>query len=241
MRKIFKNEKPMKIALFGHGKMGQLVEKMAQKNGHQICAIVTRQSKIVPQISKADLAIDFSHHSCVFDNLSACLSLKKPIVIGTTGWEEQLPEAKKLVAKEKGSCLYAPNFSIGIFLFRQILRCAAKLFQPFEEYDVCGIESHHKEKKDSPSGTAKAISQDLQTHLPRLGSFNFASVRCGHIPGTHAIHFDSPSDTLSLTHEARNREAFAHGALMAAEWLRNKHGFFSFEEMMDDILSRGNQ
>ena len=217
------------------------LHKWPKRQGHEICAIVSRQSKNPQHLTNADLAIDFSHNSCVIDNLSLCLSLNKPMLIGTTGWEERLTAARNLVAQARGSCLYAPNFSIGIYLFRQILRHAATLFQPFEEYDACGVESHHKEKKDSPSGTAKAISQDLQTHMPRMGTFNFASIRCGHIPGSHTIHFDSPSDTLTLTHESRNREAFAHGAFKAAEWLLNKQGFFSFEDMMNDILSQGNR
>jgi 4-hydroxy-tetrahydrodipicolinate reductase len=156
------------------------------------------------------------------------------VIIGTTGWEEHYSIAKEIIKQCKGSCLYAPNFSIGVYLFQQIVTYAASLMHPFKDYDVCGIEYHHRQKLDKPSGTAKALSQNLLQNMPRLHDFSFSSVRCGHIPGTHTLHFDSPVDTLILTHEARNRQGFAHGAIMAAEWLLNRQGFFSIDDMMQD-------
>lgn len=230
----------MKIALIGYGKMGKLVEQEAIAKGHSIQALYSAHLGI-PQdspegIVKADVVIDFSHSSAVISNLELCLFLGKPILIGTTGWEKDLPEAQSLVAKSKGSCLYAPNFSIGVYLYQQILNYAAALFQNFGDYDASGLECHHRQKADSPSGTAKEISRQLQNHMPRLNSFDFSSVRCGSMPGTHTVYFDSPVDTLSLTHQARTREGFAKGALMAAEWLRTKKGFFSLEDMMQEQL-----
>lgn len=225
----------MKIALFGYGKMGQLVEQLAKSQGHHVTAIFSQKKGISP-LRDADVAIDFSVGTAVLDNLDYSLKEGKPIVIGTTGWESQLEKAKKMVSEANGSCLHAPNFSIGVFLYQKILRYAAGLLQPFQEYDVSGIEMHHKQKLDAPSGTAKAITKDLLQAMPRVDSFEFSSVRSGHIPGTHTVQFDSSADTLVFTHQARNRQAFAQGALTAASWLIDKKGFFSLEDMMKDFL-----
>lgn len=230
----------MKIALLGYGKMGQLVEQVAKNKGHQIVAIFSNQLGCVlnrkHDLAQADLAIDFSQATCVLPHLELCLKLGKPLVIGTTGWDEQLSIAQEMVKQFQGSCFYAPNFSIGVYLFQQIVAYAASLIQPFKDYDVSGVEYHHRQKLDTPSGTAKLLSQNLLKQMPRLHEFSFSTVRCGHIPGTHTLHFDSPADTLILTHEARNRQGFAHGAIVAAEWLLNKQGFFSIDEMMQDQL-----
>lgn len=231
----------MKIALLGYGKMGQLVEEEAHAKGHKIIARFSRQLGTLQErkdeLNQADLAIDFSQTASVLPHLKICLELNKPIVIGTTGWDEQLHIAQEMVIKSNGSCLYAPNFSIGVYLFQQIANYAASLLQPFQEYDVAGIEYHHREKLDKPSGTAKALSRNLLKHMPRINDLHFSSVRCGHIPGTHTLHFDSQFDALTLTHEARNRQGFAQGAIAAAEWLLPRQGFFSIDEMMQSINS----
>lgn len=223
--------------------MGQLLEQMALAQGHQICGIYTHKSglsqKSLHALSEADVAIDFSTGTSVFDNLSSCIAHGKPMVIGTTGWEDRLVEARRFVLEAKGSCLHAPNFSIGVYLYQQLLRYAAALFQPFQGYDVSGIEMHHKQKLDSPSGTAKAIRKEILHQMPRLRSFDFACIRSGHFPGTHKIQFDSAEDTLTLAHEARNRNGFAQGALAAAAWLLNRKGFFSLDDMMQDLLPKG--
>jgi 4-hydroxy-tetrahydrodipicolinate reductase len=233
----------MKIALLGYGKMGKLVAQLAPSNGHHISACFSPQQGMLKErlieLAAVDLAIDFSHASAVLPHLELCLHLNKPLVIGTTGWEEQLPLAKKMVQNSQNACLYAPNFSIGVYLFQQLVTYAATLFQPFSHYDVGGIESHHRHKQDQPSGTAKMLTQQILQHMPRLQDFNFSSVRCGEIPGTHTICFDSAVDTLTLTHQARSREGFAQGALLAAEWLLPRQGFFTLEDMMQDVLKRG--
>ena len=182
--------------------------------------------------STSDVVIDFSHPSSVLSHLDLCLAMKKSIVIGTTGWETSHDQARQRIEEAKGSCLYSPNFSIGIFLFNQIVAHAAQLLQKFPEYDVAGVEAHHRQKVDSPSGTAKALSDTLLHNMPRLKDFNFSSIRCGSIPGTHTLYFDSNVDTLTLTHEARNREGFAHGAVIGAEWLIGRQGFFTMKDMM---------
>jgi 4-hydroxy-tetrahydrodipicolinate reductase len=231
----------MNIALIGYGKMGQLIDQLAYVKGHQVTARFSRQLGTLqdrPQdLARADLAIDFSQASVVLTHLEMCLSLGKPIVIGTTGWEEHLTKAQQLVEKAKGSCLYAPNFSIGFYLFQQVMSYAASLFQPFSHYDVSGIEYHHRQKLDKPSGTAKALGQQILNQMPRLDSLDFSSVRCGHMPGTHILHFDSSVDTLTFTHQARNRQGFVDGVFMAAEWLLPRQGFFKIDDMMRDYLS----
>ncbi len=226
----------MRIALLGYGKMGQLVEQLALANNHHIVARISRQfgglENHLQSLEQADLAIDFSQASAVLNHLQLCLSMKKPLIIGTTGWETHLETAQLMVQQSQGSCLYAPNFSIGVYLFQQIVAHAASLFQSFPHYDVSGIEYHHRQKLDQPSGTAKSLTKHVLHCMPRLQQFNFSSIRCGHIPGTHTLLFDSPNDTLTLTHQARSREGFALGALMAAEWLLPRQGFFTLDDMM---------
>ncbi len=230
----------MKIALFGYGKMGRLLEKEAQARGHEV---IVRFSNSLgsplerkEEVKKADIAIDFTEASSVISHLDLCLSLGKPLVIGTTGWEDQLSEAKLKVAEKGGSCLYSANFSIGILLFKRMISFAASQIQMFKEYDVAGIEYHHRQKKDQPSGTAKALKEEILRQMPHLEDVSFSSVRIGHMPGTHLIHFDSKEDTITLKHEARNKEGFAKGALLAAEWLLPKKGFFTMDHLMKEIL-----
>lgn len=226
----------MKIALIGYGKMGRLIAQLAPHRGHEIIAIVSRSTKDTDSqlnhLHEADILIDFSHPEAVLNHLHQSIALKKPLVIGTTGWDNQLALVKELVASSSIGCLYAPNFSIGVHLFKKIVSYATQLIAPFAEYDLSGIEYHHKQKLDAPSGTAKALSSTIMEHLPHLKDFQFSSVRCGHIPGTHTLHLDSPVDTITLTHQARNREGFAHGALTAAEWLKNKKGFFTLDDLI---------
>ncbi len=230
----------MKLALIGYGKMGQLIEQMASIKGHQIVARFSSHlgtlNDRLEELFEADLVMDFSQTSCVLSHLKLCLSASKPLIIGTTGWEKQKIAAQEIVQKSGGSCLYSPNFSIGIYLFKHIIAYAANLFQPFPDYDVTGIEYHHHQKIDKPSGTAKELSKELLQNMPRLKELNFSSIRCGHIPGTHTLYFDSLADTLIFTHQARNRQGFAHGAILAAEWLLHRKGFFTIDDMMKDYF-----
>jgi 4-hydroxy-tetrahydrodipicolinate reductase len=230
----------MKIVLFGNGRMSDAIRKLAElSKRHCIIATISRTDQSIAPLADADAAIDFSHPAAVITNLQSCIAANTPLVIGTTGWEERLSDAKKLINQHPNfACLFSPNFSIGVYLYKQIIAHAAMLMQPFDEYDACGIEYHHRHKIDSPSGTAKALTQTIQNAMPRLPSFHFTSVRCGELPGIHSILFDSPFDTITLTHEARSRQGFAQGALLAAEWLAEKRGFFSFEEMMLSIQEK---
>lgn len=204
----------MKLALFGRGKMGRLIERLSALEGYKI---------VPPEI--AEVAIDFSHASVVMEHIELCVGLNLPIVVGTTGWEEHLEEAKALVST-RGALLYSPNFSLGVALFKRLVATAQKLMP--ESYDVSLVEWHHKEKADAPSGTAKALQAVL-------GEVEVASVRCGSMPGTHEVSYDSACDTITLTHTARSREGFALGALRAAKWLSGKQGWFTFEDMVRDL------
>jgi 4-hydroxy-tetrahydrodipicolinate reductase len=222
----------MKIGLLGYGKIGKLIEKIALNQGEEIVAIVDRHPNegFQNQLKKADVLIDFSHADAVRDHINWSIELNKPIVIGTTGWENQLEQIRQKVEASSIGCLYSPNFLIGVQLFKQIVAYAAQLVRPFEEFDIAGMELHHNKKLDTPSGTAKALIKQIKACLPdRTCEFN--SLRCGHMPGTHTLYFDSPTDTITLIHEARNREGFAYGAIKAAQWIKDKQGFFTMEDL----------
>lgn len=223
----------MKIGLIGYGNMGKMVEQIAVSKGHSIAAIIDSKSSNLDALKAADICIDFTHPHCVLQNIKNVASLGKNLVVGTTGWYEQLDEAIHLAKNANIGLLYAPNFSLGITLFLNIIAHAAKVIAPYQAYDVSGIEIHHNKKADIPSGTAKAITDHLHKHISREDhEIHFASVRVGAAPGTHSVIFDSPADTITLTHTARNREGLAEGAIYAAKWLLGKQGVFT----LDDIL-----
>lgn len=222
----------MKIALIGYGKMGRLVESIAIERGHAIVARCASKSWDMEALRQADLCIEFSHPDYVIEHIQLLASLKKDLIIGTTGWYDKLDQVEAIVAKEKIGALYAPNFSVGIYLLLEILNYASALINTHEEYDVAGIESHHQKKVDAPSGTAQAIARVIENNIQRVESLPFYSVRCGSIPGTHTILFDSCVDQITITHEARNREGFAKGAVQAAEWVLGKKGLYTFSDYM---------
>lgn len=228
----------MKIALIGYGKMGQMIEKMAANRGHSIVAWITSPSWDEDALKDADICMEFTHPESVFANLKKIAKAKKQVVIGTTGWQSQLDEVRSLVEKNRIGALYAANFSLGVNLLLEILKHASKVMNAFEEYDVAGIDCHHNQKKDSPSGTALEIAKAVETHMDRIERMPFSSIRCGSIPGTHTVIFDSPCDTISISHEARNREGFATGAIMAAEWLLGKQGIYTFADCMQELIQR---
>jgi 4-hydroxy-tetrahydrodipicolinate reductase len=213
----------MKIALIGYGAMGKMIEGLAE---------LAERAKLLAGV---DAAIDFSTASAVLANISTCLMARVPIVVGTTGWHNQLEEAKSLVTESQGALLYGANFSVGVNLFYRILKNAAEIFKGLDIYDPYIYEQHHNRKKDAPSGTALEIHKILSTGMGR--EIEVSSTRAGFIPGTHEVGFDSSADQITLTHTARNREGFASGALMAARWLAGKRGVFQFSECFDEIIS----
>lgn len=245
----------MKIALIGYGKMGKMVEQVAISKGYSIMARIAPQQQyqtITPEsVGQADICIDFSHPACAVENIRQAAALGKNIVMGTTGWYHHIDEVKNIIEQANIGFLYSPNFSLGVALFLEIISQAASLISPFDAYDVGGYEIHHNQKKDAPSGTAKAIVKQLLSHIPRkkevvyeMGDtaispeqIHFTSIRTGSVPGTHSVFFDSPADTITLTHTARNREGFASGAIRAAEWLQGKKGFFSLNDMLSTSIN----
>jgi len=224
----------MKIALLGYGKMGKLIDQLAAQKNHEIVARVDSKNPLPKGTSHADVWIDFSRPECALQNIHLALKHKKPLVMGTTGWYDQLPQIKELIEKSGIGFLYTSNFSIGANLFYEIVAQAASLFDPHLIYDVAMSELHHNQKLDSPSGTARSIAQCIIDNMPRKKKLDIASVRCGRIPGTHTVYFDSAEDTITLSHEARNREGFANGALAAAEWLQDKKGFYTLHDMLHE-------
>lgn len=227
----------MKLALIGYGNMGKLIHNIAETQGHSVVAICHSKNPLsLPSSQKAvvqaDMCLDFSTPNEVLEHINILAKLNKSIVVGTTGWTEYLADVEKIVKKMGIGLLHAPNFSLGIALFLNIIKKTARLMAPFPQYEVAGIEMHHNKKKDSPSGTAKAIAQELSPHYQQLPPFS--SVRVGNIPGTHSVIFDSSEDTITLTHTARNREGFAQGALVAAEWLQGKKGIFTLHDLLNE-------
>jgi len=211
----------MKIALLGTGKMGREVARIAPSRGHMIS-----------DVTGAEVCIDFSHPDAVLSHAETAASHGTDLVIGTTGWDQDKEAVQKLVLSHDMGCVFASNFSLGVTLFRQILSQAAALIEPYDHYDAAGIEMHHNQKVDSPSGTAIDLAHLLRAGMPSKSIDDFTSVRCGHIPGTHTIVFDSEADAITLTHQAKNRSGFALGALIAAEMIRGEKGWWTFEELI---------
>jgi len=254
----------MNIALIGYGKMGKMIEQVALSQKHVITAIVdpvaadnSNGIKIAKSIEDAnfdgvDCAIEFTQPDMAVKNLIALALRKVPVVTGTTGWFDKLDEVKKEVEKSNSALFWASNFSIGVNMFYRIAWYAASLVNNFSEYDVGGFEIHHNKKIDSPSGTAKTLAEGTLAKLdrknkivweamdrkPEANELHFPSLRMGSVPGTHSLYFDSPADTIEITHTARSREGFASGAVRAAQWLTadKRKGVFTIDDMMSDLF-----
>lgn len=242
----------LKVALIGYGNMGKMIHEMSKSMPMEIVSIIDPiQDGCAREINNvtlkdAEVCIEFSHPSAVFKNIEQVCLHKRNLVVGTTGWFDRLPDLKQMVIKAQNGVLYGANLSIGMNLFYEVVANAAKLFAEYDEYDVYGLELHHRNKADSPSGTAKELGNILlkelksksKLQLDRVdGKINtdelhFTSVRAGFIPGTHTIGFDSEADTIELTHRARNRRGFALGALKAAIWLNGKKGLYTFQDFI---------
>ena len=216
--------------------MGRMVETAATSLGHEVVGCISSTNWDNTVILNADICIEFTSPHAAIDNISRAANLKKPIVVGTTGWYENLYLVEEIAKKHNIGILYAPNFSLGVHLLLNILSNAAALMNSFPEYDAAGFECHHNRKKDAPSGTAMAIASTMQSQMPRINPFPFSSLRCGSTPGTHTVVFDSPHDTITITHSARTQEGFAIGAVKAAEWLLGKKGLYTLENYMEEVI-----
>ena len=224
------------IAIIGDGKMGQAIRQLAVDRGWRVSAIVgERESAEGVGISRQslgdpDVAVEFTQPGAAVANLTACLRASVPVVVGTTGWYESLPDVSR-VAEETGTALlWSPNFSLGVNVMIEVARYAASLMQNLDEFDAHIIETHHNKKKDAPSGTAIAIAKAASDALER--PIPTTSVRTGSVPGTHELVFDGAFEQLSIKHEARDRRVFAEGALRAADWLVGKRGVFTMRDVL---------
>lgn len=233
----------MKIALLGYGKMGRMVEALAPRHKVEIVAHFNSAHPLRADdanrqtLAETEVLVDFSAPGAVLENIHAAAALSRNIVVGTTGWHDQLEEAKKLVAQAGTGLVHGSNFSLGVNLFYQVAEHAARLFSAFDGYDAFLEEAHHKFKKDAPSGTALVL-QKLLTQALNERPVPVTSVRAGYVPGTHAVSFDSSHDTIRLEHTARNREGFAEGALLAAKWIAGRKGFYEFREVVAQSAAR---
>ncbi|MEP2238726.1 MAG: 4-hydroxy-tetrahydrodipicolinate reductase [Maribacter sp.] len=233
----------MRIALFGYGKMGQMIEQIAVSRGHEIVAKIDENSENI-DFSIMDVAIDFSMPEAAFGNITKCLNNNVPVISGTTGWLDKYDEAISLCEKKKGAFIYASNFSLGVNIFFELNNYLAKMMQNLPEYKVELEEIHHTQKLDAPSGTAITLAEGviansnyIQWKLDSTSEedLKITSKRIGKVPGTHTVAYNSNVDSIEIKHTAHNREGFALGAVTAAEWIIGKTGIFS----MRDVLNLG--
>ncbi len=237
----------LKIGLFGYGKMGRAIEAMAQEQGIKIAWRVTRNNRaeVNPDfLRQADVIIEFSRPEAALENIMACLQAGVPVISGTTGWAEELPVAEKFCLEHHGALLWASNFSVGVNLFFALNRYLARLMDERSEYAPAVTEIHHIHKLDAPSGTALTLVQDLIALTDRHsgwalsptpskpGEIPVTALREGEVPGTHSIVWSGPSDEIRLEHRAHSRAGFAAGAVLAAQWLVERRGVFT----MNDVL-----
>ena len=232
----------MQIALIGYGAMGKLIERLAVEKGHEIGVIIDDSDadlfsgELAEKLRGCDVAIDFTVAMAVRRNVEACVIAKVHVVLGTTGWNEQRGEIEHVVSSGNGSLVFGANFSIGVNLFYKIAEYAAEVFAKFPEYETFIEEQHHSRKADSPSGTALKIKSIVEKHINK--DISVAATRAGNIPGTHRVGFDGAADQILLEHTARSREGFASGAVLAAEWIVGKTGFYEFTDVIDEVLGR---
>ena len=230
----------MKIALLGYGKMGKVIEQIAIARGHEI-VLKKDENNSFDGLQNADVAIDFSVPSVAVCNISECLQTNIPIVSGTTGWLAQLDEMKSLCAAKNGSFIYASNFSLGVNIFFEINKYLSKIMSKFDNYKVSIEEIHHLQKLDAPSGTAISLAEqiiensefkDWTLDKSIENELFIDAKREENVPGTHSIYYNSDVDFIEIKHEAKNRDGFALGAVIAAEYIHNKKGIFTMKEVL---------
>ena len=220
----------MNLLLVGYGKMGRLVEQLALEQGD---AVVGRVDIDGQGWARADVAIDFSTAAALQTNFARYVEMGMPVVVGTTGWSETAAQLRADAARARLGVVASANFSIGVNLFELIVTEAARLMRTHDQYGAWLYEQHHAAKRDAPSGTALLL-RDAMTGAGFGRSIDMASTRAGMIPGTHTIGFDGSSDTIELTHRARDRKGFASGALLAAKWIQGREGWYSMADVLRD-------
>ena len=235
----------MKVALLGYGKMGKEIESILMERGHSVDYILNSEGKQKGgELGEIDVAIEFSTPATVMDNINACFDVSIPIVTGTTGWDQNLDEITNKCMKGNNTLFYASNFSIGVNIFFAINKKLAEIMNTHPEYNINMEETHHVEKLDAPSGTAISLANDvlsnisrkfnwINTGYPDENEIKITSNREGEVPGTHIINYDSSIDHIEIKHTAKNRRGFALGAVLAAEWVKDKRGVFNMSNFLN--------
>lgn len=231
----------MRIGLFGYGKMGKMLEKIALERGHSIAAKVDLDTQSV-DYSSMDIAIDFSTPDAAFKNITNCFEHKIPVISGTTGWLSKFDEAVTQCNNNNGAFIYASNFSLGVNIFFELNKKLAKMMVRIKDYDVALEEIHHTQKLDAPSGTAITLAEGIiknsdytnwKMENTQENEIPIVAKRIGNTPGTHTIAYSSNVDQIKIKHTAHSREGFALGAIIAAEWLVNKKGVYTMKDVLN--------
>jgi 4-hydroxy-tetrahydrodipicolinate reductase len=233
----------MKLLIVGYGKMGKTIEKIALQRGHEIAGRIDIENQHELDTVQADVAIEFSHPDAAFTNIKKCLERRIPVVCGTTGWLSRKSEIESLTRANNGTFFYASNFSLGVNIFFKLNEHLAKMMATFTAYSIDLEEIHHTEKKDAPSGTAITLAEGIIKQNDRksrwvnqpsttANELPIISHRIAQVPGTHVVKYSSTIDDIEIKHTAHTREGFATGAVMVAEWIKDKKGILA----MDDFL-----
>ena len=236
----------MNIALIGYGKMGKAIEEIAVSKGHSIVLKIDENNTndfTKENVKRANVAIEFTHPGSAFDNISKCIEFGIPVVSGTTGWTERLDAIWEKCREANGSFLYASNFSVGVNIFFEINKKLASLMARHKDYDVTLEEIHHTQKKDSPSGTAITLAEEILERIARKKNWvnhstnnttelEIHSQRIDPAPGTHKVKYSSAIDEIEIIHTAHSRKGFASGAVLAAEFLADKKGIFTMQDVL---------
>lgn len=236
----------MRIALIGYGKMGRMIEEIALQRGHEIVSkidVSNQRDFIKENIAKANVAIEFTGPDSAFDNVIKCIEFGVPVVSGSTGWNNKMEEAKTHCRQKNGSFLHASNFSVGVNIFFEVNKLLAELMESHQEYDVTLKEIHHTQKKDAPSGTAVTLAEQILANVSRKkhwvnaettsgDELCISSERIDPAPGTHHVKYSSKVDDIEIIHTAHSRKGFAHGAVLAAEFISDKIGIFSMKDVL---------
>jgi 4-hydroxy-tetrahydrodipicolinate reductase len=237
----------MRIALIGYGKMGKAIEEVAIQRGHKIVIKIDQPNLhefTKENMAKAEAAIEFTSPHTAYENVRSCIEFGVPIVCGSTGWTERLDEMKNICAERNGSFIYSSNFSVGVNIFFEVNKKLAVLMAPHKEYEVLLEETHHTQKKDAPSGTAITLAEQILEQVKRKKKWvnelsdhpedlEIISQRIDPAPGTHSIKYSSVIDDIEIIHTAHNRQGFATGAVLAAEFIKDKKGFFTMKDVLN--------
>jgi 4-hydroxy-tetrahydrodipicolinate reductase len=236
----------MNIALIGYGKMGRAIDEIAVERGHKIVLKINDENLedfTKDNVTKADVAIEFTSPHSAFDNIKKIIGYAVPVVCGSTGWTERISEINNFCKEQNGGFLYASNFSVGVNIFFEVNKKLAALMASHPEYNISMEEVHHTQKKDAPSGTAITLAEQILEQVKRkekwvnaesnnTSELSIISKREDPAPGTHSIRYSSPIDDIEITHTAHSRQGFALGAVLAAEFIKGKKGIFSMKEVL---------